>query len=175
MSEKVQKTKANVLYRHKPTRTKNNASRDFQASQRTQKTGNQSAKTLKTSKPRTTNPKSGSFPSKSVHNSYNKQSRDIGFLFLGGGVVGELGRPIVGTPRSTDRLKKIGTQQQQQQQKKPKPTTTKIRYLSINQSMEQRKKERKDQRSSAPSLLFCNPPSSQGVGIRDVGHRYLGT
>jgi hypothetical protein len=89
-------------------------------------------------------------------------------------VVGELGRPIVGLPRSADRLKKIGTQQQQQQQKKPKPTTTKIRYLSINQSMEP-KKERKNQRSNAPSLLFCNPPSSQGVGIGEVGHRYVGT
>jgi hypothetical protein len=86
-------------------------------------------------------------------------------------VVGELGRPIVGHPRSADRLEKLA---QQQQQKKPKPTTTKIRYLSINQSMEQRKKERKNQRSSAPSLLFCNPPS-QGVGIGDVGHRYVGT
>jgi len=89
-----------------------------------------------------------------VHNSYNKQSRDIGVFFWGVVVVGELGRPIVGLPRSADRLKKIGTQQQQQQQKKPKPTTTKIRYnyQSINQWSQERKKESTEQHSLS-SLL----------------------
>jgi hypothetical protein len=77
--------------------------------------------------PRTANPKSvGSFTSKSVHNSYNKQSRDIGFFFWGV-MVGELGRPIVGPPRSADRLKKLAHNSNSNNRKNPKPTTTKIR------------------------------------------------
>jgi hypothetical protein len=109
-----------------------------------------------------------------VHNSYNKQSRDIGVCFLGV-MVGELGRPIVGPPRSADRLKNLAHNSKQQQQKKPKPTTTtKMRYLSINQSMEQRKKERING-AALPRFSSVTLPHSQGVGIGDVGHRYVGT
>jgi hypothetical protein len=52
VSEKVQKTKENILYRDKPIRAKNNASKDLQASQQTRHTSTQSAKTLKTSTPK---------------------------------------------------------------------------------------------------------------------------
>jgi len=70
--------------------------------------------------PRSAKPKSGSFTSKSVHNSYNKQSRDIGIFFLGGVVVvGELGRPIVGLPRSADRLKKLAHNSNSNNRKNP--------------------------------------------------------
>jgi hypothetical protein len=80
VSEKVQKTKANILYRDKPIRIKNNASRNFQASQQTPKKPASEVQKHSKPAPRSANPKSGSFTSKSVHNSYNKQSRDIGFF-----------------------------------------------------------------------------------------------
>jgi hypothetical protein len=124
---------------------------------------------------RSAKPKSGSFTSKSVHNSYNKQSRDIGVFFYGGVVVGELGRPIVGLPRSADRLKKLAHNSNSNNRKNPNQQQQQKYAITINQSINGAKKERKNQRSSTPSLLFCNPPSSQGAGIGDVGHRYVGT
>jgi hypothetical protein len=68
-------------------------------------------------------------------------------------VVGELVRPIVGPPRSADRLKKLAHNFNSNNRKNPNQQEQKYSiYQSINQWSKERKKESTEQRSLS-SLL----------------------